>query len=553
MKKYYLFFALLCSVSVSFGQTLEDDRLSLVALYNATNGDDWTNKTGWNPSGAPGDNPCGWYGVTCEGGRVTELNLRKNATFGYLPVEIGNLSALEVLNLNANDPGDLQGWGGISGVIPAELGNLTNLEYLDLGGNRFTGSIPSSLGNLLNLTFLDISYKAFDFGFDPVGELGGAIPIELGNLINLKYLDLSYQNLSGNLPGELGNLTALEFMKLGGNIFEGTIPASFGNFTNLEVLDLHYFGDFVRGYGSYGALHGPIPDLSGLPTTAKVYISNHSFTFDGMDTNVSRLASYSPQALLPLSVSPAFPLPYIISVDAGGLETGYPTYSNNNTYKFFENGTLIATLVGDISGQIFVNGGATYKVEVTNSLVPGLTLYSEEVFIELGSMPVTLVSFTAKNENSNNIITWRTTSEVNNSGFEIEKSADMKKFIRIGFVDGHGSSEELQTYSITDTEVWPITYYRLKQIDHNGKFEYSRIISIKRNRSFLHLYPNPASNEFFVSDFQKNDNAVIYDLRGKVLLNQKLTSGKPISTTQLPNGIYIVTVGNETTRIVIEK
>ena len=51
MKHYYLIFALLFSVTGSFAQTLEDDRLALIAFYQSTNGDGWTNKTGWNPLG----------------------------------------------------------------------------------------------------------------------------------------------------------------------------------------------------------------------------------------------------------------------------------------------------------------------------------------------------------------------------------------------------------------------------------------------------------------------------------------------------------------------
>jgi hypothetical protein len=68
----------------TFSQSLEGDRLALVALYNATNGANWWLNTGWTVPGSPGDNPCGWYGVTCTSGRVTGLDLSNNSISGYL-------------------------------------------------------------------------------------------------------------------------------------------------------------------------------------------------------------------------------------------------------------------------------------------------------------------------------------------------------------------------------------------------------------------------------------------------------------------------------------
>lgn len=165
------------SFEVTFAQTLEEDRLALISIYNSTNGALWTNKTGWNPSGSVGDSPCSCYGVTCMNNRVTELNLQNNGLRGTLPADIGNLSALVLLNLKGNDPASWQGsYINIGGTIPIQIGNLTNLEYLDLGGNKFSGSIPSSIGNLLKLNYLNINYFPFDVGFDPIGILDGNIP-----------------------------------------------------------------------------------------------------------------------------------------------------------------------------------------------------------------------------------------------------------------------------------------------------------------------------------------------------------------------------------------
>ena len=136
--KHILLAILLLSFFTSSGQgSLESDRLALIALYNSTNGPAWFQNAGWNPAGSPGDSPCGWYGVTCEGGRVTGLNLLQCGLDGSIPPAIGNLDQLKTLVL---------GWTVLTDArvaynppylpIPTEIGNLTNLEHLDLSGDN---------------------------------------------------------------------------------------------------------------------------------------------------------------------------------------------------------------------------------------------------------------------------------------------------------------------------------------------------------------------------------------------------------------------------------
>lgn len=121
------------------------DREALVALYNATDGDNWRENTNWLSS-APLDD---WYGVkTDSAGRVVEVSLWLNKLEGELPSEMGNLAKLEMLNLPLNK---------LNGDIPSELGMLSNLEELTLLGNQLTGGIPVELGGLLNLEKLYLS------------------------------------------------------------------------------------------------------------------------------------------------------------------------------------------------------------------------------------------------------------------------------------------------------------------------------------------------------------------------------------------------------------
>ena len=115
------------------------DREALVALYNLTNGDNWTRNKNWLSDAALGE----WYGVeTNAEGRVIGLNLWKNQLSGPIPRELGNLSELTELILGVNQ---------LTGTIPSEIANLTELESIDLGYNDFTGCISRGLRSRLFL------------------------------------------------------------------------------------------------------------------------------------------------------------------------------------------------------------------------------------------------------------------------------------------------------------------------------------------------------------------------------------------------------------------
>ena len=132
-----------------------------MALYNRTDGDKWTDNTGWLLSA----DPCTWFGVSCSGGQVLQISLISNKLTGSIPAELGNLTALSVLNLDNNK---------LTGSIPAELGNLTALSVLNLDNNKLTGSIPAELGNLTALSVLNLDNNT----------LTGSIPAELGNRVS---------------------------------------------------------------------------------------------------------------------------------------------------------------------------------------------------------------------------------------------------------------------------------------------------------------------------------------------------------------------------------
>lgn len=212
---------------------------ALVALYNATDGPNWTYK--WT---LPTSDPCGLYGITCENGHVTGLWLDDNNLNGTIPPELGNLSGLLDFLLSNNQ---------LRGTIPPELGNLSNLRALYLNNNQLSGTIPPELGNLSNLQDLLLSSN----------HLSGFIPPELGNLGRLHVLYLRDNRLSGTIPPELGNL-GVEYLSLENNLLSGAIPPELGNLgaRSISLKDNQLSGSIP-------------PELGNLAWTESLYLDDN--------------------------------------------------------------------------------------------------------------------------------------------------------------------------------------------------------------------------------------------------------------------------------------
>ena len=234
-------FLLLTSGNAYAQNSVEADRAALVALYNATDGPNWTARINWLSNELLSE----WYGVTTDAnGRVTNLNLGSNELTGSIPTELDQLTQLQMLNLHRNQ---------LTGPIPTELGQLTQLQVLNLYTNQLTGPIPTELGQLTQLQVLNLFTNQLT-GPIPTelgqltqlrslslftNQLTGPIPVELGQLTQLQHLSLTENELTGKIPVEVGDLAQLQRLYLGENELTGEIPVELGDLTQLVALLIH--------------------------------------------------------------------------------------------------------------------------------------------------------------------------------------------------------------------------------------------------------------------------------------------------------------------------
>ena len=189
-----------------FLSSLSPDAEALMAIYDGTDGDFWTNNTGWGTD--PDIN--NWHGVTADGsGNVTGLDLSDNNLNGTLPTEITQLTSLQSLTFENNT--------SLSGGIPSDIGNLTNLTYLRIANCAITGTVPTSLSNLTGLTNLYLMDT----------QLTGDLP-DLSSMTGMEVLELRSNNFTGEVGDMLSGLSNLTFLSLHTNAaLTGELPAYF--------------------------------------------------------------------------------------------------------------------------------------------------------------------------------------------------------------------------------------------------------------------------------------------------------------------------------------
>jgi len=174
-------------------------------------------------------------------------------------------------------------------------------------------------------------------------------------------------------------------------------------------------------------------------------------------------------------------------------------------------------------------------------------------------LPVELVSFTGRVENSVVHLSWQTASEVNNHGFEVERKSEQRSFITIGFVDGMGNTTSEVNYTFTDKNVQPGNYtYRLKQVDFNGSYKYSNEINISvavpGEFVLYQNYPNPFNPSTTIKysvPTQSYIKLILYDAIGnriKTIDEGLKTAGIhkiDLNAEGLSSGVYFVTLNSE--------
>lgn len=233
----------------------------------------------------------------------------------------------------------------------------------------------------------------------------------------------------------------------------------------------------------------------------------------------------------------------VLMVDADG---DFSTNASIITQSFSVSDDGIVTFLVDLSNGAYFTLGST----------------------EQGALPITLISFNVNcNENNEAKLEWVTSSETNNSFYTIERSSDGDTFERLGYINGAGNSEALLYYSFVDSKpVNGLSFYRLKQTDFNGEFEYSEIRSIRIERQLITsytAYPNPVDKGeslriAYSGQVDQTLQLAYVNTRGQIIArDEKVVSvdGEfiEVSTSKLDRGLNLIRIVDEFGKLVTLK
>lgn len=242
-------------------------------------------------------------------------------------------------------------------------------------------------------------------------------------------------------------------------------------------------------------------------------------------------------------------------------QTIIPGISSSNWYKYegdaddvltdvYSNGIPSASLATAITPNVYGIEDGVYYVEFHN--INSLSSFIFLSSLETIPLPIKSLEFTARGQNGKALLEWTTIGEQNIEKFEIERSEDGSKWKEIAAVAGKsagGKSNTKLNYSYTDEQpVNGSNYYRLKQVDLNGRYEYSpvRQLVFSRPSGVITVAPNPVSSELVVKGMAENSVITITNVMGQTMMHAVVNSGThSIDMSGYKTGTYFISIRME--------
>jgi len=270
------------------------------------------------------------------------------------------------------------------------------------------------------------------------------------------------------------------------------------------------------------------------------------------------------------------------------------TYIEQGTLQIEIGGTIAITEYDVFSPRLYSNQSGTLQVELINGFVPELgnsfrivntvgmggtfeTLNlpelppglewqveynSQNITLRVAAIlvPVTWLDFTVSADDRKDgsaFLNWSTAEEINNLGFEVERSEDGRTWEQIGFEAASTKTDDQYDYKYIDLNPKKgLNYYRLKQVDYDGAYEYSvvRSINLKGDESTFAVFPNPSYDGLLNLEIEKEEtenlDLIIMDLSGRIVYSQKVSADRGINqislnTPDLSAGTYIIILSSK--------
>lgn len=384
-----------------------------------------------------------------------------------------------------------------SSSAPVMISNNSNVSYPNL---EFQAGFPTNLtlGKVENLTVSGT--------FGATANTGSLIVT--GNITNLNSNAINFGNvmMGGTVNQTISGTGAVSFATLNiADKAEATLSKNISA-TNVHLLGKLNFGsNTITGTGSFNT-YAPYTKAAVTPFTLG------SASIDGINNTGAGTSIYQ------------YPI--------GSSITNTDYLSGRSLYRSFTSGTngqMSAYATATASGQtaIFSIVGSSFTTNSANlaAATPGFTQLLD---INSTVLPITLIYFTVRDHGSSVALAWETRTEINNDRFVIERSTDGISFMAIDNVKGAGTSLSKQQYTFLDNSPNAgINYYRIKQVDFDGRSTLSKIeqVNVGSFANTFVVYPNPTGS-FIQMSIRSADAMLILKISsidGRLVLEDKGT------------------------------
>lgn len=331
----------------------------------------------------------------------------------------------------------------------------------------------------------------------------------------------------------------------------GTYPVSIPN--SIFGVCAAHTGNAIMGFGTWSALIANYreyvsttlssPMIVGQQYTVSFWLTTGKATYYSYrSNNIGIYFSTSPLSQTgsnPINVTP---------------QCNITTVANDSVWQLYSFTIMPSVSYTTMTIGNFYSDALTTRVLATGGSPNAAYYFVDDVTVSPSlPLPVELISFNAFVKNNCVSLEWYTATELNNDYFVIEKSGDASSFEEIGRVTGAGTSSEIHQYTFTDPDLHSgIFFYRLKQVDYDGKYEFSSVVSVEfRPREFLIYLQYTQESLNLELDLNNRNSCRIRTLlltsQGQIAKEVYISSGSPekIPINELSSGIYFLQFPDE--------
>ena len=207
--------------------------------------------------------------------------------------------------------------------------------------------------------------------------------------------------------------------------------------------------------------------------------------------------------------------------------------------------TLIPNPVGQYNGYPILYNNDLY-LQFGDAQYSG---FGNLAYFDQSALPVTLLKFTAAAKDNTTLLQWQTANEINNKEFEVQRATDNFTFTTIGTVKSAVFANNASYSFVDKSPAQGTNYYRLKQVDNDGKFNYSKTLSVSfiNGSTLFAVYPNPAINtiQVMIPAWHDASYLSIYDMNGKQVMQEQAganATSKQLEIGRLASGVYNIVI-----------